>query len=105
MTHALVWETITLSLPKHGQLVALKIKDGKGGPIAHVFGSFDQEKRRWTLDESDNRENFEVSSWAALPTFTCPHCGKETERPRAVFFDKVLMSRATCRQCHQEFLI
>jgi hypothetical protein len=48
---------------------------------------------------------FEVVSWAALPTFTCPHCNKDTEHPPALLFDTLMMSRATCRRCNQEFLI
>jgi hypothetical protein len=60
--------------------------------------------RRWVLD-GDSGEKFEVISWAALPSFTCPHCGKDTEHPPALLFDTLMMSRATCRYCNQDFLI
>jgi transcription elongation factor Elf1 len=35
----------------------------------------------------------------------CPYCNKETGVGTAALFDKVLMSRKTCEQCGQEFLI
>jgi hypothetical protein len=38
-------------------------------------------------------------------TCMCPYCNKETGVGTAALFDKVLMSRKTCEQCGQEFLI
>jgi uncharacterized protein (DUF983 family) len=38
-------------------------------------------------------------------TCICPYCDKETGVGTASLFDKVLMSRKTCEQCGQEFLI
>ena len=43
--------------------------------------------------------------WVALPTFTWPHCGQQTEHPQALAFDKLMMSRASCRYCGKVFLI
>jgi len=63
--------------------------DERGSDIEHTFGWRDEANRRWVLEE-DSREKFEVVSWAALPTFTCPHCHKDTEHPPALLFDSLI---------------
>jgi rRNA maturation protein Nop10 len=46
-----------------------------------------------------------LASPSAVYTFSCPHCGRQTEVFGADRFDSIDMGRETCTQCGQEFLI
>jgi len=101
MTAELRWVPVSERMPADDQRVGLKMLE-HGGQTFYTMGWYTGD--RWVLPENPHSEG-EAVAWVALPTFTCPHCRKQTEHPQALAFDKLMMSRASCRHCGKEFLI